>query len=255
MSAVPAARLLQIGILAGGPEDIYREWVPRCRRVGIELRYHLTKPNDFKRPLPRDARVMIVLYDMMGHQASGDARAEAKLRGLACVLVPRKWSVAVSRLADAGFVEIMAPPPLSVVPSKGPGLCQHMRAVRTCAACAPVSVSADVLDAQERAQANALSEKEDALLDEMLVQEADLEARLTQAADAERRAVEEKKMENDEVLLCWDDNTGDSRQEQLTRNKAKARIEKLLEAGIDGRTISLWGKLPLKLRTVVEVSL
>lgn len=62
-------------------------------------------------------------------------------------------------------------------------------------------------------------------------------------------------MEFTRVLLCWKNRVGEDCEEEVSRSRAKSRIEQLLNAGIDSRSISLWGQIPLNIRSVVETAL
>ena len=102
-----AAPAKYVALLAGGPKDRYRELRPKLRDLyDIELRYHWEwhRPNQFRRPLPQDVNLALILYDMIGHAESEKLEEKAKTAGVRSILIPRKTCEIRATLEREGLV-------------------------------------------------------------------------------------------------------------------------------------------------------
>jgi hypothetical protein len=97
-----------LGLLVGGPSDIYRDISPRMlREFGISLEHHWRSEAGMKRvvkeTLPSGCEIVVVLTDMVGH-ANGQLVVKlAKAAGIPYVLTGRKRSAWVTGLQALGF--------------------------------------------------------------------------------------------------------------------------------------------------------
>ncbi len=100
-------------LLVGGPADLAREIARRLMRdFGVELVGHWEagKSRSYVNGvLPFDADSVVMLYEIMGHDAHDKAATLAREAGVPCARISRKWSVARQQLEVAGFVPSTAP--------------------------------------------------------------------------------------------------------------------------------------------------
>lgn len=97
-----------VGLLAGGPADIFRELTNRLNeRSVVSLKHHLDyhKPREWDAPIPKDVDLVIILKDMMGHSNEGQIVSRAKSVGVPFIRTQRKSSRLLNALAYYGLVE------------------------------------------------------------------------------------------------------------------------------------------------------
>lgn len=85
-----------VGLLVGGPEDVYRELRLRLlERKNILLRHHFDWEHPHAvstRPIPADVDLVVILKDMVGHPVHDAIVRECKARGILFVRSQRKWA-------------------------------------------------------------------------------------------------------------------------------------------------------------------
>lgn len=110
-------------LLVGGPADLAREIAQKLRRdFGVELVGHWEAGRSrsyVNGVLPHDADSVVILYEIMGHDAHDKAAALARAVGVPCARISRKWSTARQQLINAGFAAVSANPSVPTVGATG----------------------------------------------------------------------------------------------------------------------------------------
>jgi hypothetical protein len=107
-----------VALIAGGPKDRIRELRYKLRSLyDIELRYHWEwhRTNQFRRPLPQDINLVLILSDMIGHAESEKLGEKAKTAGVQTILIPRKTSEIRVTLEREGLVPLPWVEPVAAV--------------------------------------------------------------------------------------------------------------------------------------------
>lgn len=96
-----------VGLLVGGPADVYRRMRPDVlEEFGIDLQTHWSwdrRDAALKNGIPSKVEVILVLTDMIGGGASKYMTERAKKEGVAIALVGRKRAAYLNGLRLAGF--------------------------------------------------------------------------------------------------------------------------------------------------------
>lgn len=95
-------------LLVGGPGDIAREVRARLAKHGLWVRYHWEyhKATWGQKPLPKDADVVVILTDMLGHSPEGALvqKCKAQVPMIPYIRTQRKWSTMYATLQSRGLM-------------------------------------------------------------------------------------------------------------------------------------------------------
>lgn len=126
-----------VALIAGGPKDRIRELRPKLRALyDIELRHHWEwkRPNQFRRPLPKDVNLVLVLKDMISHPENEAVAKKAKDAGVRVLLIERKTCEIRATLEREGFAPLTGVAPVvgaTVIPLHPEQVAEPPRKVRT----------------------------------------------------------------------------------------------------------------------------
>jgi hypothetical protein len=96
-----------VGLLGGGPGDIYRELRVKLDQDGIRLEHHREygRSHTGQGPIPNNVDLVILLIDMLGHSAERGLIVAAKRAGVPYIRSTRKMSTLLPQLIAKGFVD------------------------------------------------------------------------------------------------------------------------------------------------------